>query len=347
MITFKFIRIIRVFLITFFLTFLMSVIPHLLPNHVLFTPLPKKVDPLERVRVKLQGLYNNFQLQIVAAFPQDFGNSNNLLEQASAYGAMDFDNGQVLFSKNLNLKLPIASLTKIMTAVVALDLASPDVRFPVSERAAAQLPTKVMLKPGENYPLEELLKFALITSANDSVEVIKEGINAKYDSDIFVQSMNIKAQVIGLHDTHFANAEGYDNEGNFSSVGDLMLLAHYAIEHYPLIAQIVREDHEDLTNNGSDLRFYLNNWNGLLGVYPGVLGIKIGNTEKGGYTSVVLSERENKKVLAVVLGAPGVLERDLSAAELLDLGFNKLQGLSPIGLTEDQLKQKYASWKYF
>lgn len=345
MITLKFIR---VFLITFFLAFMMSAIPHLLPKHVSLTVLPKSVDPLEGIKHKLQRHYNRFQLFTAASFLDNFNyRKDSSLGQVVAYGAVDFDSGQVLFSKNLNAKLPIASLTKIMTAVVALDLAAPDTGFTVSKKAADQIPTKVMLKPGENYTLEQLLKFALITSANDSVEVIKEGINVKYGSDIFIQSMNIKAQVIGLKSTHFANVQGYDDENNFSSVEDLMLLSRYAIEHYPLIAQIVKKDYEDLTNNGSDLRFYLNNWNGLLGVYPGVLGIKIGNTEKSGFTTVVLSERENKKILAVILGAQGVLERDFSAALLLDLGFNKLLGLSPVGISEDQLKQKYASWKYF
>lgn len=337
------IRIIRIFIITFFLTFLMSAMPHFLPKHILQTPLSKKIDPLSGIKFKLEKLYAPFQLKSAVFFPDN----NLLFEQLSAFGVMDFDSGQILVSKNLSVKLPIASLTKIMTAVVALDLASPADRFTVSARAAAQMPTKVMLKTGENYSLEELLKFALITSANDSAQVIKEGIDAKYGSDIFIQSMNIKAQVLGLKSTHFANAQGYDDVSNFSSVGDLMLLTHYAIENYPLIAGIVQKDNEDLTKDGTDLRFYLNNWNGLLGVYPDVVGVKIGNTGKSGYVTTVLSRRENKKVLAVVLGAPGVLERDLSAAQLLDLGYNKLLGLSPVDISEDQLKQKYASWKYF
>lgn len=335
---------IRIFLITLLLTFLMAVIPHLLPKQISWvSPLPQKIDILQNVKPKLQKLYNNFQLKLTSSFFP----TNGDVEQASAYGVMDFNNGEILASKNLSARLPIASLTKIMTAVVALDLSSPDVKFSVSEKAASQVPTKVMLKKGERYSLEELLKFALMASANDSAEVIKEGIDKEYGDGVFISSMNYKAQVLGLKNTHFTNVQGYDNQGNYSTVEDLMLLSHYAMENYPLIVEIVGKNYEDLTNNGSDLRFYVNNWNGLLGVYPGVSGIKIGNTEEGGYTTIVLSEREGKKLLVVVLGAPGALQRDLWAAQLLDLGFNKYLGLSPINITTEQLKQKYASWKYF
>lgn len=339
------VRTVRIFFITLVLTFMMAIAPRLVPKQILVNPLPlpKKIDILEKVKPKLKKMYPNFHLKL----PVSFAPTQDDFEKSAAYGVMDFDSGEVIASKNLSSRLPIASLTKIMTAVVALDLASPDTSFPVSPKAARQIPTKVMLKAGERYSLEELLKFALMASANDSVEVIKEGIDAKFGEGVFVSSMNYKAEVLGLKNTHFANVQGFDNWGNFSTVEDLMLLSHYAITNYPLIAEIVKKDHEDLTDNGSDLRFFVNNWNGLLGVYPGVTGIKIGNTEKGGYTTVVLSEREGKKVLAVVLGAPGVLERDFWTANLLDLGFSKIAGLLPINITEGQLKQKYASWKYF
>jgi serine-type D-Ala-D-Ala carboxypeptidase (penicillin-binding protein 5/6) len=263
---------------------------------------------------------------------------------SSAYGLVDFDSGKVLASKNLSLSLPIASLTKIMTAVVALDLADPKEIITVSNKASNMEPTKVMLKVGEKVSLENLLKSMLIASANDSAEAIKEGVDQKYGEDIFIKAMNLKAQNLGLKNTHFENSAGLDSPDNYSSVEDLMILSHYALENYPLIVTTVSKSLEDLTS-GDDKRFYLNNWNGLLGVYPGVEGIKIGNTEEAGKTTIVLSEREGRKLLAVVLGAPGVLERDLWASQLLDEGFAKM-GLVRINVTEDDLKEKYASWKY-
>src|SRR5690606_3687251 len=94
-------------------------------------------------------------------------------------------------------------------------------------------------------------------------------------------------------------------------------------------------------------QFDLYNWNGLLGVYPGASGVKIGNTGDAQKTTIVTAERNGKKLLVVVLGAPGVLERDMWAAELLDLGFEKQYGMAPINVTEEQLRAKYKTWKYW
>lgn len=88
----------------------------------------------------------------------------------------------------------------------------------------------------------------------------------------------------------------------------------------------------------------LYNWNGLVGVYPHIIGVKIGNTGKAGKTTIVLSERENKKLLVVALGAPGIIERDLWASQLLDAGYHDILGLPAIDITEYDLRQKYATW---
>lgn len=304
----------------------------------------KPVDVMERVKPFLEQKQTHFQLKRNFVPTALAGADYN---DAEAFGVIDFDSGEVIASKNLFKKIPMASLTKIMTAVVALDLAKVDEGFIVSEKAALQQPTKVMLKPGEKYSLEELLASMLISSANDSAQVIKEGIDKKYGQEVFIRAMNAKAVFLGLKNTHFTNPQGFDNYDHYSSIEDLSILSYYAINEYPEIAQIVENEFKDLTNNYQDLRFYLNNWNGLLGVYPGVVGIKIGNTGKAGHCTIVISQREGKKVLAIVLGAPGVLQRDLWAGELLDLGFNKLLGLVPVNVTEEQLKEKYASWKYF
>ncbi len=323
----------------------MVLIPHIkIGVSRLVSPEAGKIDILEKIKPKLEQKQDHFQLK-KSIIPTVSAQSD--YEGAKAYGAIDFNTGEVIASKNLSSRIPIASLTKIMTAIVALDLANLDEVFTVSALASSQVPTKVMLKEGEKYSLEQLLDSMLISSANDSAQVIKEGIDRKYGQAVFVNAMNAKAQILGLKNTHFTNAQGYDNADHFSSIEDLAILAHYAMEKYPSFVQIVGKDFLDLTHNFSDLRFYLNNWNGLLGVYPGVYGIKIGNTAEAGICTIVLSEREGKKILAVVLGAPGTVQRDLWASELLDLGFSKIAGLSSVNVTEQQLREKYASWKYF
>lgn len=334
----------RIFFISLLFAFLMVFIPHLGVSRSFVSPALEKVDILERVKPKLKIKQNNFYLNKefipVVSAGSDY-------DQAAAYVLVDSGSGQIIASKNLSTRLPMASLTKIMTAVVALDLAESYEEFIVSKKAEEQIPTKVTLKAGEKYALGELISHMLISSANDSAETIKEGIDDKFVEGSFIAAMNEKAKILGLKNTHFTNAPGYDNREHFSSAEDLSILSVYTLKNYPLITQTVSKEIEDLTKGGQDMRFYLQNWNGLLGVYPGVSGFKIGNTKKAGYTTIVVSERGGRKLIAVVLGAPGVLERDLWAAELLDLGFNKLVRLPPVGVTEDMLKQKYASWQYF
>lgn len=339
------VRSVRVFFISLALVFLMVLIPQLgIKANKLISPQAPKVDLFENIKPRLEQNKSNFQLQksiipIVSA--------GSRIDEAAAYGVVDFDSGEVLASKNLSAKVPIASLTKIMTAVVAIDLASLDETFTVSETASAQIPTKVMLKQGEKFKLEELLNSLLIASANDSAQVIKEGIDNRFGEEVFIRAMNAKAQFLNLKNTHFSNPQGFDDLDHFSSVEDLAILSHYALENYPALAKIVEKEFEDYNDDYQDSRFFLNNWNGLLGVYPGVMGIKTGNTERAGTCTIVLSKREGKQVLAIVLGAPGVLERDLWASQLLDLGFNQLLGLKPVNITEGRLKEKYATWKYF
>lgn len=295
---------------------------------------------------KLSEKKHNYQLKsmqggfISNAYASDFD------IYASGYVVLDFDSGEILAEKNSSQILPIASLTKLMTGVVALDLAAPTEMFTISQNASDKPATKIGVVAGEKMSLEELLNAALLTSANDATQVIKEGINQKYNSDIFEKAMNQKAKILGLKNSSFSNPQGFDGKYNYSSARDFAILSHYALTNYPLIKKIVKKDYEFLPADNNHKQFDLYNWNGLLGVYPNVLGIKIGNTNDALYTTAVVSQRENKKVLVVLLGAPGVLERDLWSSSLLDIGFEKL-GLPKIAVTENQLLEKYSTWQYW
>lgn len=267
-------------------------------------------------------------------------------DNAHAYIVVNLDDGQVLAEKDSSKKIPIASLTKIMTSIVALDLSQPDEWFTITSRAANQIPTKIGVVAGERMRLSELLNAMILTSANDATEAVKDGIDKRYGYGIFIKAMNTKAVNLGLKNTHFDNPQGFDSDGQYSSAEDLSILSQYALVNYPLISQIAKKDYQFLPKDGSHKQFDLYNWNGLLDVYPGVYGLKIGNTEDAGFTTIVASQRQGKKVLVVLLGAPGVLERDMWASQLLDLGFEK-EGLSKVSIDESQLKAKYSTWKYW
>lgn len=335
-----------VFIISFIATFMMVLIPHLKPKSTVFISPYVRPDIMDNIKQKLLKNNHSFKLKNEPTFIAEVKASSEY-EQLESYVVLDFDTGQILSEKNSSQQKSIASLTKIMTAVVSHDLADPEDEFEVTDLAASQEPTKVMLKPGEKYHLKDLLAFLLMSSANDSAQVIKEGVDKKYGEEVFIKSMNEKAQILGLKNSHFTNPQGFDNPNHYSSAQDLATLSHYAINSYPLIAQIVSSSVMDKTQNGADNRFYLQNWNGLLGVYPGVSGLKTGNTEKALHTDIVISKREDKTILVVALGAPTVTKRDLWVSQLLDLGFGKVANLASVNVTEEQLKDKYSKWVYF
>lgn len=321
--------------------------PSFLTNfqQAIISPIPAKIEVFDTILPKLQQKEPDFKLKKPASVIPS-AQAATKLDELKAYGAVDFETGEVLAEKDLDKRVPIASITKVMTSVVALDLASPDDLFTVSERASKMIPTKLNLKPGDKLTLNELLRGALMVSANDFAQVIKEGIEQKYGGEVFVRAMNEKAKFLGMGNTKYTNPSGLDGGDPYSTVEDQAILMHYALNNYPLIAEIVKKDYDFLPETELHGSQRMNNWNGLIGVYPGIYGIKIGNTDNAKQTTAVVSQRNGKKVLAIVLGAPGVVERDLYAAELLDLGFQKLAGINPIGVTEEQLRAKYSTWRY-
>lgn len=343
----------KLVLLTFLAGFLMVAWPHLglktpdLSSNNLLNPQPAMVkDPMKEIIPKLELIRNTFSLKKDTSLIPQAGASEEFA-QASSYAVVDMDSGKVILEKNLNTPLPMASLTKVMSSIVALDLVRGDKQFIVSEEASKVEPTNMGLIPGQSWSLEELLHAVLLTSSNDAVEVIKEGIDSQYGPGAFIKAMNAKAKILGLKNTSFDNPQGYDGNSHYSSAADLAVLSQYAILNYPQIGEISKKDYQFFPETQTHKQADLYNWNGLLGVYPGVFGLKIGNTERAQKTTIVASERDGKKLIVVLLGAPGVLERDLWASKLLDLAFSREAGFTPVNLSEETLREKYQSWEYF
>lgn len=313
---------------------------------LLLSPLPAKADTFAPIRQKLDQKENTYTLHVhTPLFPQSYAATD--AEKASSYVVVDYDTGNVLFEKDKSKKLHIASLTKIMTAVVALDISDPQDIFTVTQKATTIEPTIINVKVGEQFSLHELLHALLLTSANDTAEVIKDTIDVRYGEGTFVKAMNEKAALIGLHDSHFTNPQGLDIADNYSSAQDIAILSHYALTNYPEIANIVALDASVLPQTNTHPEFDLPNWNGLLGVYPGIEGVKIGNTSLAGKTAVMLANRENKRILVTLLGAPDITQRDLWTAQLLDQAFAQEKNLPPVHVTEAMLLNKYHTSQYW
>jgi len=231
-------------------------------------------------------------------------NSESIEVSAKSYLILDRDTLTPILEKDAFAKLPIASITKLMTALVALDNGKLGDVVEV-KKSYSDLPTPQMgLFPTEKITLENLLNGLLISSDNDAAEVIADYISdGNYSA--FVQKMNDKAGEIGMKDSHFSNAIGLDDEKNHSSVQDLAYLANTAL-HNSLIAELVQTKEKRVTNIDGKITHYLKTTDELLDDKDvQVLGIKTGQTPEALGCLLTLAKINNShEVIVAVLGSP-------------------------------------------
>ncbi|TSC88630.1 MAG: D-alanyl-D-alanine carboxypeptidase [Microgenomates group bacterium Gr01-1014_7] len=243
--------------------------------------------------------------------------------QISAESAFFIDSkiGQVLFANNPKKQLPIASLVKVMTVLVALEHKKMNDSFLVSKRAAEMEPDKMLLIAGEKLSLKELLYGIFLVSANDAAEVIAEETTG--DREQFIKLMNSKAKQLGMKDSFFANPTGLDEDGNnsYSSTYDLAILTRYLIRHYPEVVEISQTEHIILPVTETHQDYDMYSGINLLTTYPGIVGFKTGYTPEAGYTIVTLARKDGHEIIGVLLGSE--YRRD-ETKELLDYSFRIL-----------------------
>ena len=143
--------------------------------------------------------------------------------------------------------------------------------------------------------------------------------------------------------SHFVNPDGLDDQNQYSTLEDVARLVNNVQKNYPEILKAAQSDNQDIATSSSHGFYYLPNWNGLLGVYPGVSGLKIAYTEEAGYSTIVTASRENMSVVAIVSGTDSYLERDRAAADLLDAAF-MTKGVLPVRVTTNMLNRRYKAW---
>jgi D-alanyl-D-alanine carboxypeptidase (penicillin-binding protein 5/6) len=208
--------------------------------------------------------------------------------------------GEVRWAANDAARMKPASLTKMMTAIVAVEALAPGDAVLVSKRAAAADGVRLGLRAGMRLPAEHLLAAALLRSANDACLALAERVAGSEAA--FVARMNERAAALGLADTHFANACGFDAPGHYASARDLARLADAALDKPRIAAIVARESGTATTSDGRLFRF--DNTNVLIGRVDGARGVKTGWTRAAGRCLVALAERAGTRVLVVMLGAP-------------------------------------------
>ncbi|MDQ2911262.1 MAG: D-alanyl-D-alanine carboxypeptidase [Actinomycetota bacterium] len=224
--------------------------------------------------------------------------------------------GEVLLARAARKRVPIASITKLMTVLLTLEHARPGETVLVSLFAAQVGESSANLRPGERLTVRELLEAALIQSANDAADALAIYVGHGSESR-FVAMMNARARQLGLEDTHFVRPDGLDAPGHVSSARDVTLLARLLM-HRPVVRQIVRQRGATISGGRA-----LHTWNDLLYSYPGIFGVKTGHTSAAGWSQVAAARRRGVTVYATLLGSPDRGTRNADLAELLDWGFSR------------------------
>lgn len=224
-------------------------------------------------------------------------------------------NGALLWERQVNRRLPPASLTKLMTVLLVLEDYRPRSVVEISHLATKETGTRLGVKNGERFYVEDMLTAALINSDNDVCHALADYVAGNQER--FVQMMNLRAQQLGLRNTHFTNACGHDGADHYSTANDLAVLAKEAMKNR-LLMELVLKDSAQITAIGSTASYKLENKNALLGRYQGALGLKTGYTPKAGKCLIAYAERDGARVLLVMLNAPN---RWWDAVDILDLAF--------------------------
>jgi D-alanyl-D-alanine carboxypeptidase len=257
------------------------------------------------------------------------------IARAEALLVVEADTGKVLQAENATYPWYPASVTKLMTAYVALKAVkegriSLDTLFSVSPVAASQSPSKMGFRPGVQVTVDNALKMMLVKSANDMAVVLAEGVGGSIDG--FSALMNQNAQRLGMTQTSYVNPNGLPADGQITSARDLAILARAIIRDLPEYEYFV---HIPSIRYG---RRITQNFNKLIGRYPGADGFKTGFICASGYNLVASATRNGKRLIAVVLGSSSGQARAIKAAQLLERGFanNTLSWLRPsLGTVEN------------
>jgi len=237
---------------------------------------------------------------------------------------MDANSGKVLYSKNEDEQLLPASVTKIMTLLLAMEAIDSgkinyDTEFNVSEYAASMGGTQVYLEQGERQKVDDLIKAIAVRSSNDAAVVMAEGISGSNES--FIQLMNKRALELGMENTHFANATGLPTDNHYTSAYDIGLMSKELLIHKDVIKYLTTYMESIKVGKKKDGTQTMVNTNKLVKDYEGITGIKTGHISEAGHCISASAKRGDLELISVILGGSTSAIRFNEARKLLDYGF--------------------------
>lgn len=262
-------------------------------------------------------------LLIVCMLPIRVFANDNVVPNASNAILVEVSTGKIIYEKNKDERVSIASLTKMMGLILIFEriengtLKYTD-KVTASSNASGMGGSQIWLETGEVMTVEELLKGIIMASANDGIVAMAEKVAGTENA--FVDLMNKKAKTLGLTNTNFVNCTGLDEKGHYSSAYDVSVIARELMKYEDVFK--FTTNYEDYLRKDTENKFWLVNTNKLLKTYNGVDGLKTGMTDDAGYCMAVTAVRNNMRLLAVVLGEKEGKVRNKEVASLLDYGFN-------------------------
>lgn len=230
---------------------------------------------------------------------------------------LDVDSGKILFQVDAHGRLAPASLTKVVTALVALDHLRLDqvVTVPASINQLPWDSTRMGLRVGERLTVRELLYGLFLNSGNDAAVTLSE---AAMPRATFIALMNIRAATLGMADTHFVNPIGLDDPGQFTSAADLARAATELTRRFPEVAAMAAAPSLTLPATAGHHAYVLTNLNDLVRKYRGATGLKTGWTGRAGGCLIATAARDGRHLMVVLLASPRIFDE---ASTLLDYGF--------------------------
>lgn len=241
--------------------------------------------------------------------------------QAKAAILVDEGSGRILYAKNAHLRLPPASLTKIMTALVVIENGHLNKEVCVSKCAAETGESSIWLEEGEVLSRMDLLYALMLVSANDAAVALAESVAGTEKA--FINRMNSRAGELHLRDTHFVNPHGLQDQSHYTSAFDLAMITREGMQH-PFFRKVIATREKNIPWPGHPWQRVLSNKNRLLYRYEGAIGVKTGYTREAGNCLVGAAQRGNLRLISVVLNSPQVYD---DTEKLLNYGFQNYRGV--------------------
>ena len=262
----------------------------------------------------------------VCVFAND-NNKDNLIPGAVSGLLMDADSGKIIFEKDKNKRVAVASMTKMVAQIIVMENVKAkkikwDDVVTVSKNAADMGGSQIYIAEGEKITVEDLMKGISMASGNDATVAMAEYISGSENK--FVELMNKKVKELGLKNTVFKNCTGLDEDGHYSSAYDMAVIARELIVKHPDIFRFTSV-YEDYLRENTDNKFWLVNTNKLVRFYEGADGLKTGHTDNAGYCLAATAKKNNLRLIAIVLGEGNATTRNNETMELLDYGYKNLK----------------------